>query len=396
MKNILIALFLLSSACFCDVLSTNGKIRFDIQMDGQPEMTLNSTGLAIGALLPSSNLHVNGNAIISEQLFVGGSSGSSNLNVTGTIGFGFQTVTSSTTLSGNSIVLVDSSAGNITLSLPEASSYSGRKYTIKKTSPLNRISIRDGGFIDNYSDVSLSVNNMGSLSVISNSGNWHILNISGSGTSVASDNLVSWWKMDEANGVVAFDSSLLGNEGALGASMSFSGNGTSGIINRSLVFDGIDDYIEVPDNDNLTPNHITVSAWIKTDAFSHLIDIISKRNSSNIGGFVWETSGAGGVVIMYHYITGSWQSVSVTIPNSQWALVTSTYDGETIKGYINGVLKSSNATPSGPLNNDSGFLRIGANTASLNRFFKSQIDDVRVYNRALTANEIQALYNQGQ
>ena len=109
---------------------------------------------------------MNGNAIISEQLFVGGSSGSSNLNVNGTIGYGFQTVTSSTTLSGNSIVLVDSSAGNITLSLPEASSYSGRKYTIKKTSPLNRISIRDGGFIDNFSDVSLSVNNMGSLSVI--------------------------------------------------------------------------------------------------------------------------------------------------------------------------------------------------------------------------------------
>jgi hypothetical protein len=82
MKNILTALFLLSSACFCDVLSTDGKIRFDIQSDGQAEMTLNSTGLGI-LTLPSSNLHVNGNAIISEQLYVGGSSGSSNLNVNG-------------------------------------------------------------------------------------------------------------------------------------------------------------------------------------------------------------------------------------------------------------------------------------------------------------------------
>ncbi len=120
MKNILTALFLLSSTCFCDVLSTDGKIRFDTRMDGQAEMTLNSTGLGIGVLLPSSNLHVNGNAIISEQLFVGGSSGSSNLNVIGTIGYGVQTVSSNATLGDSSVVLVDSSSDNITLTLPYA------------------------------------------------------------------------------------------------------------------------------------------------------------------------------------------------------------------------------------------------------------------------------------
>lgn len=391
----MILLSALMASLMADVKSTNGLIKFDAQMDNQAEMILNPTGLGIG-ISPSANLHVNGNTFVTNQIFVGGSSGSSNLHVNGTIGYGFQTVTSSTTLSGNSIVLADTSTGNIVLSLPEASTYAGRKYTIKKTSTLNSLFIRDGGFIDDYSDITMSVNNMGSLSVISHSGNWHILMISGNGDMIASENLVGWWKFDETDGTSANDSSLNSNEGTLAASLSFSGNGTTGSINRALTFDGIDDYIQAPDDDSLNPEKITISAWIKADSFTNNQDIISKRNSSNIGGYVWETSGTSGDVRLWHYISGAWNNTIVTIPTGQWSLVTSTYDGETINGYINGVLEASNTTPSGPLNNDNGVFRIAANTVSLARFLKAQLDDIRIYNRALTASEIQALYNQGQ
>ena len=177
MKNTLIALILLSSTCFCDVLSTDGKIRFDIQMDGQPEMTLNSTGLAIGALLPSSNLHVNGNAIISEQLFVGGSSGSSNLNVNGTIGYSIQNVISDTVLGESSMVFVDSSSDNITITLPYAANVTGRIYTIKKTQTDNSVQLTSAtNTIDSSSYYILSSGNLGCIEVLASSdGNWKIL-----------------------------------------------------------------------------------------------------------------------------------------------------------------------------------------------------------------------------
>jgi len=61
MKYIIYGFFLLSAACFCEILSTNGKIQFDAQADEQPKITLNSTGLGIGTS-SSTNLHVIGNA----------------------------------------------------------------------------------------------------------------------------------------------------------------------------------------------------------------------------------------------------------------------------------------------------------------------------------------------
>jgi hypothetical protein len=388
MKNILIALILLSSTCFCDVLSTDGKIRFDIQMDGQPEMTLNSTGLSIGALLPSSNLHVNGNAIISNQLFVGGSSGSSNLNVTGTMGFGFQTVTSSTTLSGNSIVLVDSSAGNITLSLPEASSYSGRKYTIKKTSPLNRISIRDGGFIDSYSDVSLSVNNMGSLSVISSSGNWYILNISGNGTSVSTDNLVGWWKLDEVDGVTVANSIGSGSSGTLS-------NGpilTNGKINNAISFDGVDDFLSLPDpiTGNPTTNNFTICFWLYWDSSD---SFVAMRDSSATAGagtlFPYDNSGT--IIFRVGGTTAS-SSASSADYEDRWVFFSLTNDKTTSILYADG--ESVGSLSPGA----NSFLSpwVIARNGGVSTYEKCFFDDFRIYNKALTPTEIQALYNQGQ
>ena len=97
MKLFICLLFLFSSSCFGDILSTTGEIQFKTSENGPVDMTLNSTGLGVG-VTPSANLHVLGNAIVSDQLFVGSSDGSSNLNINGTIGFGVQSVSSNTTL----------------------------------------------------------------------------------------------------------------------------------------------------------------------------------------------------------------------------------------------------------------------------------------------------------
>lgn len=409
MNKIFIAFFFLSSALMADVKSTTGQIKFDTQMDNQAEMTLNSTGLGIG-LTPSTNLHVNGNAFITDQLFIGGDSGSSNLNINGTIGYSFESVTNSTTLGGNSIILADTSSGNIVLSLPEASSYDGRKYTIKKTSTLNSLFIRDGGFIDDYSDVTLSVNNMGSLSVISSAGNWHILNISGNGDLISSENLIGWWRFDDTSGTLANDDSLNGNDGTLNGGFTFSNNSLAAVTNLGLDFDGLDDEINFGEGNGLFDfgtGNFTCTMWVKTTGANdgNYYSLLEKKvgfNGTN-PGFQWwldyRQSGIITVRINDASATNDINAIATTNIEAQltndgnWHHIASIIElGNEVRHYFDG-------TPVGTID-------ISAYTNSINNdeplTFNSDhkiglsADDIRIYNKALTSAEIQALYNQGQ
>jgi len=103
-------------------------------------MTLSTDGLGISTATPAANLHVSGNSIISDKLSIGSSSSAtSTLFIMGTMGYSVQTVSDNVTLSGNSYVLVNTSAGNITVTLPSASSVAGRLYTIKKITASNNL-----------------------------------------------------------------------------------------------------------------------------------------------------------------------------------------------------------------------------------------------------------------
>jgi hypothetical protein len=169
-----ITALLLATASWADVKSTTGQIEFDAHTDGSSEMTLNSTGLGIG-VSPSTNLHVNGNAIITEQLFIGGSSGSANLNLHGTIGYRLVSVSENTILSDDSIIMVDSSSDNIIITLPYAGNILGRTYTIKKIDTANIVQLSSSNLIDNSDYFNLSSGNTGSVSVISDGSKWLVL-----------------------------------------------------------------------------------------------------------------------------------------------------------------------------------------------------------------------------
>jgi hypothetical protein len=390
MKNILIALILLSSVCFCDVLSTDGKIRFDIQMDGQPEMTLNSTGLGI-LTLPSSNLHVNGNAIISEQLFVGGSSGSSNLNVNGTIWYGLQTVSANATLGDSSVVLVDSSSDNITLTLPYAGNVSGRIYNIKKTSLLNSVWITGAGnLIDDTSPIELanSTTTLSSVKVMSNGSQWYIIESKDLSATVAADNLVGWWKFDESVGSVVVDSSGQNNDGVInGADFSDAGK-----FGYALDFNGSSDFISIATGNGVPIDNepYTISTWIKSDS------------SGSRGIIGWGNYGSFNQVNAFRLhetnkLLNYWWANDLTATSGDltgnWYHVVAKFDGVTREIIVNNESKGTD-TPVGHIVPNTNNFRIGSTNGG--EYFNGLIDDVRVYNRALTLAEIQALYNQGQ
>lgn len=148
--------------------STTGSIGFDVDNDQQVEMTLNATGLGIFTN-PSANLNVAGNAFFSEQLFIGGDSGSSNLNIHGNYAFKSVTVSSNITLSNSTLVLADSSSGNLVITLPNPSAHNGILYKIKKIHSSNDVFIiaSSGNTIDGAHGFVLKANGLGALSVIS-------------------------------------------------------------------------------------------------------------------------------------------------------------------------------------------------------------------------------------
>jgi len=173
------SLLLISS--YADVIGVKGSIDFDVNFDFQSEMTLTRDGLGVG-VTPSSNLHVQGNALVTGDLSVGGEGGSSNLNIHGSLGFNSPaTITSNTTLSDHSVYFVDSSSDHIVVTLPYAGNVIGRMLWIKKTNPSNHVMVSceaSNFFADGFSGKRLGSGHYGALRCMSSSDNtWVILNI---------------------------------------------------------------------------------------------------------------------------------------------------------------------------------------------------------------------------
>lgn len=164
-----------------DVKSIEGQIDFDLDSNHVFEMKLNATGLGIG-IAPSANLHVQGNAIITQKMFVGSSSGSANLNVDGTVGYGFETLTSDANLDISSLYLADTSSGNLIATLPYAGNAIGRMITVKKISNQNRLEIyaSSENMIDgSYKSLSFS-QDFPSIELVSDGNKWYITKMTSS------------------------------------------------------------------------------------------------------------------------------------------------------------------------------------------------------------------------
>ncbi len=231
---------------------------------------------------------------------------------------------------------------------------------------------------------------------------------------------VGWWKMDECQGTTINDASGNANTGTLivGATGSQTSAGTctasgttawyqgkTGKFNSSLNFDGTDDYVDAGSSNTITSNNITTCAWVKP-AVTSRGDIVTRWNSG-VGNSQFD--------LLYGLTTGKPQFYitdgtapgiknsgvgSTTMSTGRWYYICGTYNGSTVAVYLNGTLESS-AAASITLNTTSLYnYRIGDNSQNGNGSsganpLTGQIDDVRVFNYALTGTQIQQLYNGG-
>ena len=166
----------------------------------------------------------------------------------------------------------------------------------------------------------------------------------------------------------------------------------------SLVFDGVDDYISIPENSALNTQTPTVEVWVKTNATSQNGFWFEKGQVNTQYSLFQE----GGVIQWRMNLDGSVNNLSTTtatyMNTSNWYQVVGTYTSGSRKLYINGTLVNSDAQTGTIITNANG-MSIGAfggfNPGGNGRgyYYNGNIASVKIYNRALTAAEIQQNFN---
>ncbi len=204
-------------------------------------------------------------------------------------------------------------------------------------------------------------------------------------------NLVGWWKFDEASGTLANDSTGNGNSGTLaGTTLPTWG---AGKINNALTFNGVDDEVDVPSASVLKPaTAFTVAAWVKPTSTSDMAVVKSPDGTGFGTGWRLTLSSTTGVTT---YITTSVSgntsaNVGSTVAG-QWSHVAFVYDGNFLTAYLNGVAGTPTPATGTVTYGASDVLKIGKSSGV--SYFSGIIDDVRIYNRALSASDMLTLYN---
>jgi hypothetical protein len=211
-------------------------------------------------------------------------------------------------------------------------------------------------------------------------------------------NLVGWWKFDEASGKTAADSSRYGHKGTLKGDLSFSagslpgeGNSASGRIGKALKLQGGDDYVEITGYKGVTGTRPrTVAAWIRTttdrgEIISWGADDYGKMWTFGfIRGRIGVTPKGGYLYINDAVHDNQWHHLAAVVRKAE---LPNLHDD--VKLYKDGTLAEIHdigLLDLWPIETGSKFdMRIG-------RGFNGLIDDVRIYDRPLSEDEIKALF----
>ena len=202
--------------------------------------------------------------------------------------------------------------------------------------------------------------------------------------------LTAHWKLDETEGNIAYDS--VGDyDGAVNGNPFWQPAG--GVIDGSLMLDGIDDYIETPFILDPSKESFSVFAWVYSWMPGQVI--ISQTGES--GGTWLGTDSSGNLMSGLIPPRAGWvnpqplESESV-ITDIQWHHVGFVWDGSYRALYMDGIEVAKDNNAQNPLNSAEGGLYIGAsNDLGAGTLFSGFIDDVRIYKQALTTEEIAAL-----
>jgi hypothetical protein len=196
-------------------------------------------------------------------------------------------------------------------------------------------------------------------------------------------------------GTVWTDLSGRGNTGTL-----VNGVGYTGGLGGSLVFDGSNDGVQLPGT-NLSLNQMTISSWNFSANYNQNGFMFEKTTDGSVNTqySLFYENASGTATIQYRTYGLSTLNFNVNITtagvrNGQWNNIVATFDGTNKKIYANGVLVATSANLTGTVTqNSTGAAYIGIYGNFGGYPFNGRISQTQIYNRALTASEIQQNYN---
>ncbi len=208
---------------------------------------------------------------------------------------------------------------------------------------------------------------------------------------------MAYWNFDEGQGQTSQDSTANNQDGTLGSTGSGDSNDPTWqtedmcVSGKCLSFDGSNDYISVPHTAIINPTTaVTISTWVKFNNASDYHRIIDQPSEDFLLNL--ETNSGNSKTLRF-VINGSPAIESNSgVPLNEWFHVAATYDGATMRMYINGVLQADTESYSSAINQNSGDIVIGRapNTAYP---MPGYLDEMKIYNIALTEAQVKANYN---
>ncbi len=183
-----------------------------------------------------------------------------------------------------------------------------------------------------------------------------------------------------------------------------------GKANGAYYFNGENSYVTVQDEPQLRLNGIdfTLNSWVKIDAYNNSYGsiIMAKRGTGSndgwnfgIAGYGDLTNYVGALGVVTYSISGGddpYLKGNIVLDTTKWHMVTTVYTVATkqAKIYVDGSLDATSTTDSlsSPNNNSTAPLYIGADFVTGSYFLKGKLDDLRIYDRALSSKEVFALY----
>jgi len=224
----------------------------------------------------------------------------------------------------------------------------------------------------------------------------------GGGSSIPEDTmtrgLVGYWGFDEGSGSIAYDSSGYSNNGSTTMA-----SWTKGKIGGALSFDGTDDYVDAGNGASLNVTNITISSWFKVTSYLAASNprIISKPAQAGhsdpyeVYSLQFPTASSFNYTMRISVDGTDYDVDSGLSPSTgQWHHGVATFDGTNVKLYIDGILLKTESHP-GSITTSIYDVYIGDYPRATGCHFNGLIDEVRIYNRALSADEVRYHYNRG-
>ena len=199
--------------------------------------------------------------------------------------------------------------------------------------------------------------------------------------------LVAYWAFEDEKGETASDSSGNGHDGELIGDPQW----TDGYFGGGIEFDQAGDEVNIPFHENLNLDTFSVTAWANVEPGSagHRA-VVSSRDEPPVSGYIFYCEPAPRNTWIFITGGGGWKWIRGPEANAgKWDHLAGTFDGKTMNFYVNGEHIGEMDSPISLNTRQEFLIGAGANERANHEYrFKGKIDEVRIYDRELSADEV--------